>query len=457
MSSISFIAPNCLSKKEFSALRKNKFELHCLNMSLVSLSSNGKIYTGPGSIQQTIDGKLRFIIYSNEKVPIDEILQELGGEKRIPAGAILPEEKFFRLSAKDSKGRKWVCEKLLISYDTSIEGGTIFTGFLPEIVYRKPKTNIQKELIYLEFFDKQISLPYNAVTEVNRNIAGKTSQSSSLNVLKFTTDDMEFLAQKDENFLILSSTNKVKFLKDFEVKIIESLQFVLARPLWWSLLIKESEGSVSTIIRNSQNNDFQYRIQPPINLNSNNADAFCQIFSCYLKFTSNYSQNILHPVSAQMRSICQASVGTIETKALVLSVAVESIVKHIHTSKYQLTSTEKKWLKKARKFFDSWEGPENLSKRIIGLFSILSNISASTQLMELVELSAITEDQIKAWKRIRHKVAHGEGLGSSSLQEFSELSNTVLVLFYHMIFFAIGYQGKYTDYSTLGWPTKEYK
>ncbi len=46
---------------------------------------------------------------------------------------------------------------------------------------------------------------------------------------------------------------------------------------------------------------------------------------------------------------------------------------------------------------------------------------------------------------------------SLPLQEFLELSNKVLILFYHLIFFAIGYQGKYTDYSTIGWPVKDYK
>ena len=72
-------------------------------------------------------------------------------------------------------------------------------------------------------------------------------------------------------------------------------------------------------------------------------------------------------------------------------------------------------------------------------------------------IEAITQEQRGAWSRLRNKLAHGEGLGSASLQEFLELSNMVLILFYHLVFFATGYQGKYTDYSTIGWPVKDYK
>ena len=105
-----------------------------------------------------------------------------------------------------------------------------------------------------------------------------------------------------------------------------------------------------------------------------------------MKYISDYSESKLHPVSAQMRSICLASIGTIETKSLILSVAVESILKYIHETKYQLSPEEEEWVEKAREYFSSWGGPENLSNRITGLFSVLPNPSASIRLKEMVEL-----------------------------------------------------------------------
>ena len=245
-------------------------------------------------------------------------------------------------------------------------------------------------------------------------------------------------------------------MEHIETRIIESLQFVLARPLLWSIMIKGTGGSTISCIREIGSNNLRYKVQPPISL-TDNTEWFCKLFELYLKYVLQHTEDKLHPISAQMRSICRASVGNVETQSLILSVAVESILKRVHETTFQLSPEEKEWINKAQEYFCSWGGPENLSKRILSLFTMLPNPSASMRLNELVELRAINNEHRQAWSTLRNKLAHGGALGSTSLQEFLELSNTVLVLFYHLVFFAIGYEGKYTDYSTIGWPQKDYK
>ena len=157
----------------------------------------------------------------------------------------------------------------------------------------------------------------------------------------------------------------------------------------------------------------------------------------------------------QIRSIAQASSVNIETLALVLSVAVESILKYTKV-KSKISKDEMATAKGLTGYFEKWNGSEQIKTRVRGLLSMLSTPSAKMLLNELVKTKATTLNHKKAWDKLRNKVAHGEMMAASSLQEFLNLTNVALVLFYHLVFHIIDYQGKYTDYSIDGWPELDY-
>lgn len=267
MSTITFVTPNSISQKEFIALRENKFELHCLNMKLASLAPEGKVFSGPGMIQQTPEGKLHFIFYAQEKVSTLDFIQQLTGHARVPVGSIIPKDKYYQLSAQDLKGRNWICEQVSPAIDSSSDEGTICTGNLTEIIYTNREAETKKEILYLEIFDNQIKLPYNARTVINKNVAGKESVSMSLNVLQFSVGETEFFVQRETESLLLTATStNSQFVENFDLRVIEALQLVLARPLRWSIMIKLTNGRISTHIRDTRPDNLKYRIQPPISV-----------------------------------------------------------------------------------------------------------------------------------------------------------------------------------------------
>lgn len=443
-----------LSNDELAVLRQGKFELHCLQMRLKQLSNEGRVFSGPGVIKQAADGQLQFTLYAKEMVPLDELIT---GMPDIQPGQIMPEHVFFQLSAKDFNGREWTSNRVFPSKHT-VQGGTLCTGELVEITHKANRQAPTKHNhIYLEVYD-DIEIPANTRSTVTKTIAGQELSSSSLNVLRFDTDNYELILQKEANSLQITTFAKGMQLEDyFEMRLAEALQFVVARPIFWSVMQKRTSKSWEIRIRGSRSTELRSRIEPPLSISPDATESFRRMFESYLKYVliADLGEK-LHPISAQMRAICHASAGAIEAEALTLCVAIESILKHVHTSRYELSPEDKDWIEKAKDYFASWEGPRNLGKRITGLFSMLYAPSAKTRLRELVEMQAITDQQKQGWDRLRHKLAHGETLGSASLQEFLDLTNTVLVLFYHLVFYAIGYRGKYTDYSLPGWPTKDY-
>src|SRR5262249_14528189 len=69
----------------------------------------------------------------------------------------------------------------------------------------------------------------------------------------------------------------------------------------------------------------------------------------------------------------------------------------------------------------------------------------------------IYEEHIKAWDKLRNKLAHGVTPGSVEIQKVLDLCNKVTVLMYHLIFRGCGYEGSYEDYSTHGFPRRYYR
>ncbi len=446
-----------LSANEFIALKQRKFELHCLQMKLEQITPDGQVFSGSGIIKQTPDGQLQFTLYSRDVLPLDKIMNEITSINDIPIGQIMPDHVFFRLSATDLNGREWISNYISPNKHT-FQNGSLCTGELTEIIHEiAPPTPIKSDHLYLEIYD-DIDIPCNTRSRTTKTVAGQESSSGSLNVLKFDAGGYEFSFQKEEGSLQIRSLAKdVEFNDHFEIRISEALQFVVARPIFWSAMEQRTSRSWKICIRSSRSSDLLSRIRPPLPVSHDNTQEFCRMFENYFLYVlAAHTGENLHPLSAQMRAICHASMGAVEAEALTLSVAIESILKYVHASKYEISQEEKDWIEKAKIYFASWGGSDSLRERIYGLFSMLYTPSASMRLGELVDLQAITKQQKQAWGNLRHKLAHGASLGSASLQEFLDLSRTVLVLFYHLIFYAIDYRGKYTDYSLPGWPTREY-
>ena len=71
----------------------------------------------------------------------------------------------------------------------------------------------------------------------------------------------------------------------------------------------------------------------------------------------------------------------------------------------------------------------------------------------LAKGDVVDQEDIKAWKFIRNKAAHGAlTVDPSAVQCLLDRFNRLVVMAYKLVFFRISYQGLYTDYATRGWP-----
>ncbi|BAZ68716.1 hypothetical protein NIES4106_34820 [Fischerella sp. NIES-4106] len=86
----------------------------------------------------------------------------------------------------------------------------------------------------------------------------------------------------------------------------------------------------------------------------------------------------------------------------------------------------------------------------------MKSVRAKDRLRNLIDKGLLDKKLVDAWNKVRNKTAHGYVLEPEKFVENQKLSNQVTVLFNHLVFLAIGYLGKYTDYSEDGWIKKDY-
>lgn len=445
-----------LRSEEIENLRNGSFWLDCPYMILQKQSRNSSIiYTGPGYIRQSPEGGLKFAVYAKEDLSLEQLV---GPRGRI--GELIPDDEFYSLTANDKLGKKWVSRRILPSFSQNTsQRGTICEGIADEIENEIAGAN-KGDYLYMEIFD-DIRIPVNATTSVATTRAGKRSESIYQDTLSFASNEYKFQIRKDRKSLVVEVESNAKPIpKHFELRILETLRFLLARPLLWTVLYKNVAGTQSTIIRPSKGNQFEPRVQPPIKTFSRDTvDWFCQLFEKYLNYISSNTEFVLHPISIQLQALFRASTGSIQTEVLVLCVAIESILASEFPQYGKAEENILKAVENALDFLKKWSwnnDPEGQIKgRIFGSLHTIIKPNASNRLSELIDIGVIVKSHKDAWNDLRNKAAHGSGLNDVPTQQLINLSNVVLELLYKLIFFKIGYQGKYTAYSVSGWPIEE--
>jgi hypothetical protein len=162
----------------------------------------------------------------------------------------------------------------------------------------------------------------------------------------------------------------------------------------------------------------------------------------------------LHPLWGQLNAVYEASAGTfINSQALTLAVAIESILGSEFPDLGKPSTTECKEIDSAVKFWNTWNGTTALKERIKGAIKPLKQARAGDKMRVLAERGAITAEAAKAWQTLRNANVHAYQRPSRQLRR---LLSIVQILFYQLVFCTIGYRGYYNDYSTPGWPCRKY-
>lgn len=146
--------------------------------------------------------------------------------------------------------------------------------------------------------------------------------------------------------------------------------------------------------------------------------------------------------------------------ALIVAVAVESVLSEFS----EIAIPEQKLIDEVDEISDAIKAIEetsvraNTKNRALGSVSNMKSTRAGDKLKHLAEIGVITNGELLQWKDLRNTSAHGT-LHDDPMKLQKLLSDIygAVTLLNKLVFLRIGYDGKYSDYSQIGWPIMEFK
>jgi hypothetical protein len=440
-----------LTTGERDQVRENRFHLDLLSMVLVRRGDQSDVYRGPGFIRQSAEGMMEYRIYDRVRESSFELLD-------LSVGDSIPDERFYDLEGHDIRGRTWRASRAFPGTDSAVGvNGCICKGTVRQItcVEEAPESSPTDGLwMYLP---GEFKLPTSAGTRVTREALENRSYSFDLNLWQVDNPRFEFLFTKVDNGLeVEASPAGGTFPEYFDMRLEESLWFALAVPAKWSLLEEVKGGEHRFTIRALRDSPLRPRLRPPLEPEHGQpAIHLGEMFTRYLEHILPYAEKRYHPISVALYRNLRASALSLDAEALWLPVSIETVVGQCFP---QLGCPEDAFIKNledAIKHVEEWTGEPTLRGRIVNNLNQWRGQNTRGALNQLVEKGVILENQLAAWNRIRHRMAHGQQI-SDLLEELSGLCNLTYMALLRLLFETIGYSGPYTDRFTPGWPTVEY-
>jgi len=462
-SSTSFID---LNKTDLDEIRNNKWRLDCPWIRIISRKpTDPETYEGPGLIWFSEEGRLLFRQYSVR----EENTKQWNFRTPAEAGQVIPDRSFYDLAATDANGREWTSERLIPNTHRVATGNVIVSGALSEIVsggkYPEDLNLAGATLDYWIFHD--LPFPANATTIRRESTArGKLrSTSGTTNAWRFRSQAMSFLLirRSEHDCTIRVTATRVPHNPAFPRRIAESFQLLLGTPLAWGVMKYREGNQVKLFISSKRAPLRSGRFQPPLPTSQlqygggkHTSEYHRRLFNKYLRAVLDESAR-RSSIWGLVNAIYEASSSRfLDAEALTLTVAIESLLHNEFQSIGGLSDEETSALDDLRAHIGSWEGNAKLKKRIIGFFDTIASPRAVDRMRELSNRKLISEDQSKAWERVRNLSTHAYQSVRIESREFISLIQKCHVLFYHLVFISIGYKGPYMDVASRGWPIRSF-
>ena len=450
------------------AIRNGReFDLHCHWMTLRTPKDGARTYQGPGMIRFDRERQLQFTMYADS-------FDSNHTAERMEVGQLIPDDSIYRLSAIDDLECDWISDKvaeyMVLPNDRKTRA--LVTGRLTDVhsthpMFRNnPSLRLAGTRLSLSVFE-DINIPFNAKTLTTTTLENgeRVTGGARMNVAKIETDGYKFVFTHGGNVLKIEVETD-QLTPGLDKRVIEALQFVLARPIWWTMLSEERGDTVFSNIRSAppppHSGGKSYL--PPIDSIYFHDKTGCvwRLFASYFKFVLGHEANNWHPLSRYVYSTIESRESGFDPYRLALGVAVEGV---LNTCFQNAATPNEEYLHAVdtvEAHLREWKCPEGytdetkIRNRMSGWCNFLRKPSTSDRLWALKELGVVTESEFDSWTSLRNETVHARRPGALPTQAEIDQVDAVTNVMHKLVFQAIGYIGKYTDYGSRGFPTRDF-
>ena len=439
-----------ITEKIISSLLSSNFEIDCVQIQLTQqVEENPIVYSGPGTIYQDEHGALQLKAYHT----IKDLKKELSSKfQNFTPGKLIGNENYFFLEAIDLDGSKWISENIWVSGKISCPTSShVIKASLDQIknITERKKEPESKSTLFMILPINGLTIPYNKKEDL-------PDGGWSLNKSVFEINKFNFEFTKLDELIKITVNSKNALIDDsFKNKLIEALSIIfgnIVNPIIFAI----SNNSLRHIQINSRKSDLPNKsIHSPIK-HSKPPDV-----KFFKSFLQSYIFSVEKPYSqlfGYWHKVLQSWQGSVENMALGLVVSIEGIIKGYFNQRGLPDTEILKLSEEAKPLIKKMKIGGRIKDRLLTSLGQLKQGTPKAALSELSDDGLIPDDFVKTWVKLRNKSAHADEIKIDKIefQKFLDQIHVCLTLFYLLLFSIIGYQGKYTDFSTQGWPDRDF-
>lgn len=424
-------------------------------MSNCALRQNGGdstiVYEGPGLLTQELDKSIRLRVFAAPVDTLEAFNRDFNQD--LTPGVLVPDSQYYDFEGKDPFGKVWRANR--ISTETDFGSGT-YVRAQPRILEKTEERSKPAERpVVAAFLPGKIDLPWHAVTEKGEQ--GRSVDRFERKAGRFEwriakTDDGAWLTFKCED-----SPVEPRF--DAFLRGLSILTGKWLKPIFLS--IYEGDQQTTRMLNRLHEPDTE-KLLTPIGTQrefAEDAHLFLEQFIGKAVDEKELGEGPCDLAHRFWHRILRARESDIENSSLVLSVAVEGLVKKTLLFERDVDPEFVKQADEAQPILEkAGLGPRALSC-VLSSLGNAKHPRVQDTLRRLASEGVISKAHLKAWEKLRHAAAHGGVLEDDdrALQEHLDRFHVCLDLYYRLVFLLIGYQGRHTDYGTRGWPTRAFQ
>lgn len=453
--------PSLLSNKKF----RNAFlaETIAIDCKEILLTQNGadapKKYSGPGTIIASASSGIssRFILFHTGD-PAESFFEQLISIEKVKSGQIFPDDHYYSLHAVEVTGEVWTCEDVRVEVKQYREHAVV--EFKCDWIKQQTSAEGEKDTVHI-LLPSAIEFPPNDFEHhdvsrdgvLSREVKGIGSSGQAAGA------KIRYRHHKapEECFELIAEPIEGALPSVFASKIIETIRFMTASVV--TFFVSETiHGGVRTF-EIAKPRELKKGLFPePLRDRRDLAEDFYRLLDCYFKYSLQDQPNgDFGFISQAMHPLYNLGEASLDAIALLICVAIESVVQHEFKEFGKPNPSMLANLQVIQSTIKDLDIAEAAKTRTMGSLSGWKDSRITDKLFDLRERGKVSNDDITNWKSLRNKAAHGNLHGSNkSYQELLDGVYKASTFLHKLVFLAIGYKGKFTDYSVHGWPEKDF-
>jgi hypothetical protein len=382
-------------------------------------------------------------MFVTEKYDVREGMNTLGFGM-FTSGLIIPASSYYNITGIAQSGATWRAERQSVNPSFGV------------------RTEVRISLTYLEKVDV---LPRSAAVAVKRwfipgefelpwHVQSGARRDWSQDRFEFGDDDFAWALQQVEGGVDVMLTVKRQPLEPHAIRFMQALEMLVGRPARPLVTGTVSGNERITRVHRRPKPD-RSNLGAPMELRHVEPNDAHRFLTCCLHRAEQLPamEDQLLVLYRFWWRILRAHQGDIENSSLVLSVAIEGVLKALFLSEHDADTEFCGLVDAAKPAIERLDIDERVHSSISRSLKNAAAPKPQETMRRLKEQGVLADAHVKAWKALRNTGAHGALLEDDEprLQQHFDRFFCCLDLFYRLMFTAIGYWGGFIDYSSRGW------